>query len=85
MKRSLVLALAAGATLFAASAAHASDVRWSIGIGLPPVATVISNGPVYGGAPVVVGSPYYAPAPYYWGASICAGGFGHHFGGRVCF
>ena len=30
---------------------------------------------------------YYAPAyrPYYWGASICAGGWGHHFGGRVCF
>jgi hypothetical protein len=44
--------------------------------------------------------PYYAPAPYYaapyyyppyyagpayWGPSICAGGFGRHVGGRVCF
>ncbi|MGE5171223.1 MAG: hypothetical protein ACM3JC_12745 [Rudaea sp.] len=36
--------------------------------------------------------PYPAPAPYYWGPrayyfgpSICAGGFGHHFGGRICF
>lgn len=31
------------------------------------------------------GPTYYAPAPYYWGARICAGGWGHHFGGRVCF
>ena len=30
------------------------------------------------------GPAYYAPAPYYWGARICAGGFGHHFGGRIC-
>jgi hypothetical protein len=31
--------------------------------------------------------PYYrAPAPYYyWGPAICAGGFGRHFGGRICF
>ena len=36
--------------------------------------------------------PYAYPAPYYWGTrpyyygpSICAGGFGHHFGGRICF
>jgi len=45
-------------------------------------------------APVYV--PYYRPAPYYpyyygsrpyayWGPSVCAGGFGHHFGGRICF
>jgi len=46
--------------------------------------------PAYGPAPVY--EPYYYPAPYwgprpyaYWGPSICAGGFGHHFGGRVCF
>ena len=31
------------------------------------------------------GPAYYRPAPYYWGASVCAGGFGHHFGGRICF
>jgi len=38
-------------------------------------------------------SPYYYryPAPYYatpypyFGPSVCAGGFGHHFGGRICF
>jgi hypothetical protein len=27
---------------------------------------------------------YYTPRPYYWG-SVCAGGWGHHFGGRICF
>ena len=30
-------------------------------------------------------APYYgAPYPYF-GPSICAAGFGHHFGGRICF
>jgi len=30
-------------------------------------------------------APYYAaPRPYYWG-SVCAGGWGHHFGARFCF
>ena len=36
--------------------------------------------------------PYYvAPGPYYWapwpywGLSVCAGGWGHRWGGRVCF
>ena len=45
---------------------------------------VVSPPPYYG--------PYYRyPAPYYWGPypyygpSICAGGFGHHIGGRICF
>jgi hypothetical protein len=28
---------------------------------------------------------YYAPRPYYWGPAVCAGGFGRHFGGRICF
>jgi hypothetical protein len=29
---------------------------------------------------------YYGPSPYaYWGPSVCAGGFGRHFGGRICF
>jgi hypothetical protein len=37
-------------------------------------------GPYY--RPVV---PYWAPRPYYWGPAICAGGFGRHFGGRICF
>jgi len=61
MKRPLVIAFAAGAALLAAGAAHASDVRWSVGIGLPPVATVISNGPVYAPAPVYAAAPVYAP------------------------
>ena len=32
-------------------------------------------------------APYYwgPPRPYYWGPAICAGGFGRHFGGRICF
>lgn len=30
--------------------------------------------------------PYYSgPRPYYWGPAVCAGGFGRHFGGRICF
>jgi len=29
-------------------------------------------------------APYYA-GPRYWGPTVCAGGFGHHWGGRVCF
>ena len=29
---------------------------------------------------------YYGPRPYaYWGPTVCAGGFGRHFGGRICF
>ena len=37
-------------------------------------------GPYYG--------PYWGPRPYaYWGpsVSVCAGGFGRNFGGRICF
>ena len=31
-------------------------------------------------------APYYwGPRPWYWGPSVCAGGFGHSFGGRICF
>jgi hypothetical protein len=29
--------------------------------------------------------PYYAPRAYYFGPAVCAGGFGRHFGGRICF
>ena len=64
-KRSLILALAAGACLLAGGAARAADVHWSIGVNLPPVATVISSGPVYG-PPVAVYDPppvIYAPPP----------------------
>jgi len=31
-------------------------------------------------------APYYwGPRSYYWGPAVCAGGFGRHFGGRICF
>jgi hypothetical protein len=31
-------------------------------------------------------APYYwGPSPYFWGPAVCAGGFGRHFGGRICF
>ena len=60
MNRSLVLAAAAAAALFTATAANAARVDWSIGINLPPVATYVSSAPAYYGAPA-----YYAPAPYY--------------------
>jgi hypothetical protein len=30
-------------------------------------------------------APYWGPYPYYWGPAVCAGGFGRHFGGRICF
>ena len=56
MKRPVILALAASATLLCAGAAHAGNVHWSVGVNLPPVATVISNGPVWG-------APVYYPAP----------------------
>jgi hypothetical protein len=30
--------------------------------------------------------PYYwGPRYYYWGPTVCAGGWGHHGGGRICF
>lgn len=57
MKKLLVPALTAGA-LLAAGAAHAGNVQWSIGINLPPVATVISSPPLPIPAPVI-----YAPEP----------------------
>jgi hypothetical protein len=64
MKKTLILSLAATATLLAAGAAQAGNVNWSIGISLPPIGTVISNGPVYGPAPVYAPAPvYYEPAP----------------------
>ena len=46
----------------------------------PPPPYYYDDGPYYR-TPV----PYYAPRPYYWGPAICAGGFGRHFGGRICF
>jgi hypothetical protein len=63
MKRPVILALAASATLLCAGAAHAGNVQWSIGVNLPPVATVISNGPAWG-------APVYYPAPVVYGPPV---------------
>jgi hypothetical protein len=30
-------------------------------------------------------APYWGPYPYYGDPAVCAGGFGRHFGGRICF
>jgi hypothetical protein len=74
MTRPLILALATGAALLSAGAAHAGgDVFWSIGINLPNVETVLSNAPapfygpqrVYAPAPVYVPQRVYVPAPVY--------------------
>ena len=48
---------------------------------------VVEPPPVYAPYYYRYPAPYYwGPRPYaYWGPSICAGGFGRHFGGRVCF
>jgi len=65
MKRPLLLACAAAATLFVATAAEASRVSWSIGVNVPPVATVVSRGPGWVPAPPAVvystRAPVYAP------------------------
>ena len=59
MKRTLVLVLAAAATLLGATtAAQAARVDWSVGISVPPVGAVV--GPAYAGYPVG-----YAPRPRY--------------------
>jgi hypothetical protein len=79
MKRTLVLALAAAATLLGATtAAQAARVDWSVGINVPPVGAVV--GPAYGypvgyaprpryvePAPIYVQPPVvYAPRPRIW-------------------
>ena len=66
MKRSLVLALAAAAILFTATAANANRVDWSIGINVPSVATYVSGGPAYYQAPEYYRTPgYYRDQEYY--------------------
>jgi len=50
----------------------------------PPDYVVVEPPPYYG--PYYrYAAPYSGPRPYYWGPAICAGGFGRHFGGRLCF
>jgi len=57
--------------------------------GAPPDYYAVEPAPTYVPyySPAVPYYPYYyGPRPYaYWGPSVCAGGFGRHFGGRVCF
>ena len=58
---------------------------------MPSDSYVVEPAPLYAPyyRPAVPYYPYYGPRPYapyaYWGPSICAGGFGRHFGGRICF
>jgi len=73
MKRPLLLACAAAATLFVATAAEASRVSWSIGVNVPPVATYVSSGPAWVPAPVRYAPPavvYSTPVPVYAPAPI---------------
>jgi hypothetical protein len=75
-RKALVSAALVLAATFGASAAHAGDVHWSIGINLPPVGTVIGSAPIYDAPPPVYYGPpqvvyrpapvYYAPAPVYY-------------------
>ena len=53
MKRFLAIA-ATATTLLGAGAAQAGSVNWSIGVDLPHVATVVSDGPGYYGGPTYV-------------------------------
>jgi hypothetical protein len=75
MRRPLVLAIAASAAIFAATAAQAAPIGWSVGISVPPVGAVIAPAyPGYAGyagyapAPrlIVEPAPYYAPRPRVW-------------------
>ena len=52
----------------------------------PPREYVDAAPPPYYGPYYRYPAPYYrGPYPYYVGPSVCAGGFGHHVGGRICF
>ena len=62
--------LASTALGLSVGAAQAGNVHWSIGINLPPVATVISNGPYYGYGPAYAPAPVYAPPVVYRPAPV---------------
>ena len=66
MKRPLLVLSAAAAMLFAASAAEAGGVSWSVGLNVPPVATSVSGGPAWYAAPTRYAPPVvYSPASVY--------------------
>lgn len=71
MKKILTGLMAAAALGVSAGAAQAGNVHWSIGVNLPPIGTVISNGPVYHhpGA-YYAPPPVYAPAPVYYAPPV---------------
>ena len=81
IKRPLLLVGVAAATLFAASAADAAHVGWSVGVNVAPVATVVSSDPAYVAALVPYASagvvystvPAYAAAPVYAPPAAYAG------------
>lgn len=51
----------------------------------PPPEVVVEPPPYYGPYYRYPAPYYWGPRPYYWGPAVCAGGFGRHFGGRICF
>lgn len=50
-----------------------------------PRAYAVEPAPYYGPYYRYPEPYYYGPRAYYWGPTICAGGFGRHFGGSLCF
>jgi hypothetical protein len=61
--------------------------RQVAGVAPPPTVQAPARPPVRYADPYYYGAPgyYVAPRAYYWGPSICAGGWGHHGGGSICF
>lgn len=52
----------------------------------PPDYYVVEPAPAYVPYYPYAVPRYWGPRPYaYWGPAVCAGGFGRHFGGRICF
>ncbi|HZQ62957.1 MAG TPA: hypothetical protein VFC24_16500 [Casimicrobiaceae bacterium] len=52
-----------------------------------PPRVVVQREYVYPPPPAYYYDPWYRPYPYYWGprVSVCAGGWGRHSFGSVCF
>lgn len=63
-RKTLFVGALALAGAFFTAGAQAGNVQWSVGVNLPPVTTVVSNGPVYA-APVYAPPVVYEPAPVY--------------------
>ena len=67
MNKVVTVVLASLTAMLGAGSAHAGGISWSIGIDVPGVETVISNGPFYRAVPRVYAPQpvMYAPAPIY--------------------